>query len=74
MTRAEFHRWVAFYEQSPFDDLHRYHRPAALVSHSLGGGDIQQRLDWLQPDPRNADMDDADLNTLRAFGFTGKGA
>lgn len=34
----------------PFDDLHRYHRPAALIAGSLGGGDLV-RLEWLQPPP-----------------------
>ena len=72
MTRVEFHRWVAFYEAFPFDDFSRYHRPAALIATSLGGGEIQPRLDWLQPDPINAEMDDADMNTLRAFGFKKK--
>jgi hypothetical protein len=49
MPRREFEAWREFYVLYPFDDLHRYHRPAALVSVSLGGGDLQQRIDWLQP-------------------------
>ena len=74
MPKPEFLAWIEFYRLFPFDDFHRFHRPAALIAHSFGGGDIQLRLDWLQPDARNADLDDADLKTLRAFGFKAKGA
>jgi hypothetical protein len=72
MTRVEFFRWVAYYEQYPFDDYHRFHRPAALVAYSLGGGQMGPYLDWLQPPPQSDDLNDADMNTLRAFGFAGK--
>ena len=54
MTQAEFVAWREFYKQQPFDDFHRFHRPAALVSVSLGGGDVQARLDWLAPEPEQA--------------------
>lgn len=72
MSHAEFGSWVAFYEMHPFDDYHRFHRPAALVSVSLGGGSIDERLDWLQPpppDPADAHLSAADIATLRAFGL-----
>lgn len=72
MTLPEFLAWVEFYRLFPFDDFHRFHRPAALVAQSFGGGDIAPRLDWLQPDSRNADLNEADMNTLRAFGFKTK--
>jgi hypothetical protein len=72
MTQPEFLAWVEFYKREPFDDFHRHHRPAALVARSIAGGEIQPLLDWLQPDPRTAGMSDADLNTLRAFGFKRK--
>lgn len=72
MSRVEFQRWMDFYEHAPFDDLHRYHRPAALVSQSLAGGKIDERLEWLEDD-RSQDMGDADMNTIRAFGFKRKG-
>jgi hypothetical protein len=51
MPQPEFLAWIEFYRQFPFDDFHRYYRPAALVSVSLGGGDFQKRLDLLQPPP-----------------------
>jgi hypothetical protein len=70
MTQAEFNNWVAFYRDQPFDDLHRYHRPAALVSVSMGGGDVKERLEWLQPEPVPDGLNKADLVTIKAFGFT----
>lgn len=51
MTRGEFESWREFYVLYPFDDLHRFHKPAAMVSVSLGGGDFQARVDLLQPPP-----------------------
>lgn len=72
MTQAEYHDWARFYALYPFDDFHRFYRPAALVAQAMGGGDIQPRLQWLQPDPASAGMNDADMTTLKAFGFTGK--
>lgn len=79
MTHAEFEGWKEFYVRYPFDDYHRFHRPAALVAHSallaqsLGGVEIQPMLDWLQPDRASESMSDADMNTMRALGFTRKG-
>lgn len=70
MPQPEFLAWIEFYKLYPFDDFHRFHRPAALVSVSLGGGDIQQRLDWLQPDPATAELSDVDISLLKAFGAT----
>ena len=74
MSRNEFLRWGRFYELYPFDDLHRYHRPAAVVAASFGGGDVQPILDWLQPDRGMLGMTDADVATMRAMGFTKKGS
>lgn len=68
MPQAEFQRWIEFYKHFPFDDLHRYHRPAALIA-SRWGGDVQPLLEWLQPDG----MNEADKRTMRALGFTRKG-
>jgi hypothetical protein len=49
MPKAELVAWREFYTRWPFDDFHRFHRPAALISVSLGGGDFKERLDLLQP-------------------------
>ena len=72
MTPDEFGDWIEFYRMQPFDDFHRFHRPAALIATSMGGGEIQPRLDWLQP-PASNQYSSADLNTLKAFGFKPKG-
>jgi hypothetical protein len=64
--------WIEFYRLYPFDDLHRYHRPAALVSGSMGGK-IDKALDWLQPEPAIGDFSDADMTVLKAFGIRPKG-
>lgn len=68
IPEPEFQGWREFYRLYPFDDMHRFHRPAALVAGSLGGGELKDRLDWLQPDPVNAGWDEADLRTFAAFG------
>lgn len=68
MTQVEFEQWVAFYNQQPFDDLHRYHRPAALIARSMWGGDVDKMLDWLAPPVENDEYSAADLATLKAFG------
>lgn len=55
MTQREFESWWQFYQLRPFDDLHRFHRPAALVAHSLGDGDgIKKTLDVLVDDQLQA--------------------
>lgn len=68
MTADEFASWVEFFALYPFDDYHRHHRPAALVSASLGGGSnaIADRLEFLQPDPELAGMSDVDRSILKA--------
>lgn len=76
MTQAEFEGWKEFYVRFPFDDGHRFHRPAALVysaafapdSRAEAAGDAMR---WLAP--QADDMSDADRNTMRALGFDEKG-
>ncbi|MFC3340011.1 phage tail assembly protein T [Paracandidimonas soli] len=48
MSYVEFCDWVAFYVAHPFDDEHRYHRPAALIAQSLAGGEMNEKLRWLK--------------------------
>lgn len=69
MTQPEFLDWMTFHRLFPFDDFNRFHRPAAMVASSLGGGDIQARLDWLQPEPVLPGLNEADMSILRAFGM-----
>jgi hypothetical protein len=70
MTRREFEAWCDFYDEEPFDDLHRYFRPAALVAKSMGGADIQALVDWLQPPPEGfeGEFSVADLRTIASLG------
>lgn len=71
MTQAEFQRWLEFYRSWPFDDLHRYHRPAALIATNAGGGQIADRLEWLQPPPAYDEngRTTADLDLYEAAGL-----
>lgn len=82
MRRDEFLTWIAFYKLYPFDDLHRYHRPSALIAHSAANAfgpsktTFQERLEFLQPlvaaqgqASNDQQYSEADMNTLRAFGF-----
>jgi hypothetical protein len=69
MTQAEFVAWREYYRMHPFDDLHRLHRPAALIATAMGGGDVQTRLDWLAPQFEAADgWSAADTATFKALG------
>ena len=63
--------WVAFYNAHPFDDAHRYYRPAALVASSAHGAEIGPMLDWLnRVVPAESGYTEAELNTFKAFGVT----
>ena len=68
MTQAEFSRWVEFYRLFPFDDAHRYHRPAAAVAAAIGG-DYRKFFDFLSPEPVPEGFSAADMATLKAFGM-----
>ncbi|WP_064746811.1 phage tail assembly protein T [Lysobacter antibioticus] len=73
MTHREFEEWVVFMRLYPFDDFHRFHRPAALVAQAMGGGSMRDKLEFLQPtppDPALAGYSSADARTLAAFGIT----
>lgn len=71
MSLAEFHRWQQFYEMQPFDDVHRFYRPAALSAHVAGGGDFGELMDTLlnRQKPQESEQDMAAVNTFRAFGL-----
>jgi hypothetical protein len=71
MTRSEFLSWVEFYKLFPFDDLHRYHRPAALIAASMGGK-YEDRIEFLSPEPNQSRFSRADLNTMKALGIKPK--
>lgn len=67
MSQSEFVAWVQFYKLHPFDDYHRFYRPAALMT-----ADVQAALEWLQPDPMPDEYSKEDVMTLRAFGIEPK--
>jgi len=70
MTEGEIDSWREFYIRYPFDDLHRFHRPAALVAGSMSGG-IEDKLTWLQmfqPPAKGAGKNDADKSVFNALG------
>jgi len=69
LSQREFGDWMTFYRAHPFDDHHRYHRPAALVARSMSGGEIQPLLDWLHPPTWSDGLEQSDINTLRALGI-----
>jgi hypothetical protein len=77
ISHKEFVAWIEFYRLYPFDDRHRFHRPAAMVAHAMGGADVSAILEYLQPSPDPMLMgvggrfSDADLTTLSAFGKKG---
>lgn len=55
----------------PFDDYHRFHRPAALGAsvHAKNPGEARKNyLEYLQPKPLVPDFGDADLRTIAALG------
>lgn len=71
MSQAEFERWFDFYQIHPFDDLHRFHRPAALISKSMNGADIDNLIEWLHPQyssPKE-EYSDEDMQTFKALGL-----
>ena len=68
MSQAEFSRWISFYQMHPFDDMHRYHRPAAFIARSMAGGELSQMLKWLHPDYSEPEYSDEDLRTFKALG------
>lgn len=61
---------MEFYRRWPFDDLHRYHRPAALIAQKMAGGSIEPLLDFLAPPDVGEELGDVDLSVLRALGVT----
>jgi len=71
MGRAEFEAWIEFYKQNPFDDLHRFHRPAALIAARSGQSavEIGELMDWLAPEPVPDGLTAADVATMKAFGI-----
>jgi len=67
MSQLEFIRWIEFWRRWPFDDVHRYQRPALLIAQALGA-DGNAAADWLSPPDIPEGWTAADIATMRAFG------
>lgn len=71
-SEVELQGWREFYRLYPFDDYHRFHRPAALIA-GMQSTNPQQaitgHLKWLQPEPVLAEFGEFDMKTLKAFGL-----
>lgn len=68
MPAADFDGFRSFFELYPFDDLHRFHRPAAVVGAAFGGK-YESILGFLAPSPDNPALSDADRDVAKALGF-----
>jgi hypothetical protein len=71
MTRPEFLCWTEYFRLYPFDDLHRYHRPAASIA-SAWGGKYEERIEFLAPEAIPAGYTKADWVTMKTFGIKPK--
>lgn len=69
MPQRELHGWREFFVLYPFDDYHRFHKPAALVA-AVIGGNFDRHMAFLSPRPSSES--DADTRTLAAFGLKRK--
>lgn len=67
MGQPEFDAWCEFYTEHPFDDYHRYQKPAALVAWSNGGVTLQTAMDYLAP-PGDDGNTEADRSLFEAAG------
>lgn len=70
MSAVEFEHWQAYYAHSPFDDLHRYHRPAACQVSSFNGADFKDVVNFLVNTYEpviNDGLSDIDRSILKAF-------
>lgn len=78
MGQDEALEWMEYYKLFPFDDLHRIHRPAALIATQQAAPKDRQKavdaaLDWLQPEPTLQGVPDSDVGMMRLLGFNRKG-
>lgn len=74
MVPSEFDGWIDYFDRHPFDDLHRYHRPALADTLIRGGLPFDKVLDWMKDGepmaPREMTPEEADAQTLRTFGLS----
>ncbi len=68
MPETDLAGFRSFFELYPFDDLHRFHRPAAVVATAFGGK-YENTLAFLAPSPHDPALSDADNDVIKALGF-----
>ncbi|OBU55124.1 hypothetical protein A9K69_01485 [Stenotrophomonas maltophilia] len=68
MPASDLDALRAFFELYPFDDLHRYHRPVAVLGATFGGK-FESILAFLAPSPNDPELSDADRDVSKALGF-----
>jgi hypothetical protein len=68
MSYKEFHYWMEFYKQNPFDDLNRIVKPTALIYSALGGKP-EKAIEYLHKEMNEEDIDsefsEADLSIIK---------
>ena len=68
MSASELQDWRDYYDENPFDDVHRYHRPAALVANSMSGIEFSKAVEILvNGKPKEDELTDIDKSILNAF-------
>lgn len=69
MSEDEFGDWLDFYALYPFDDFHRFYRPAAVVAGAMSGDSktFDKRLEFLAPDPALRELNAADRSLIDVF-------
>lgn len=67
MSEIEFQTWIEFYKDFPFDDVHRYYKPAAMVA-AVHNRNFEDNMDFLQPVQIPDGMTTADYSVLKTLG------
>lgn len=70
ITEDELESWKAYYRHWPFDDLHRYHRPAAMIGASMSGG-YNEKLEMVAgtlPASAGGGLNEVDRSVMAALG------
>ena len=72
MGAGEFERWRQYYRDMPFDDEHRYYKPATMITAIAGktGKTAEHYMGYLRP--LRQEYTDADMSVFKAFGIKPK--
>lgn len=69
MPRKDYEAFRQFYQLFPFDDHHRFHKPAAVIAASMGMK-MEDSMRVLDPPPNESGWSQAELNSFRSGGVT----